>query len=92
MPTLMSVHCNKCQLEALLVPSFSQLWLIRYGTGYCRQCQRFHHVPWPEGSSPFCHLHTGQDLSAWQLGDPCPRCSGDLCEAPNELRIDLSVA
>ncbi|MDZ4297193.1 MAG: hypothetical protein U0998_03015 [Moraxellaceae bacterium] len=91
MPILISVHCSSCHLGGLVVPNYSQLWLIRYGTGYCKQCQRFHHVPWPESSSPHCHLHPNQLLSLWQLGNPCPRCGGDLCEAPNELRIDLSV-
>jgi hypothetical protein len=92
MPTLISVRCTHCQLEGLVAPHYSQLWLIRYGTGYCQQCQRFHHVPWPEKALPHCHLHPDQRLSPWQLSDPCPRCGGDLREAPNELRIDLSVS
>ncbi|MDO9621288.1 MAG: hypothetical protein Q7I91_05220 [Moraxellaceae bacterium] len=89
MPVLISVNCSHCQLSALLVSGHSQLWLVRYGTGYCKLCQRFHHVPWPTTESPRCHIHPKQTLIPWQVGNPCPRCGGDLCEADNELRIDL---
>ncbi len=90
MSTIISVRCNHCQLSALLIPGRSQLWLTAYGTGYCLQCQRFHHVPWPEAEQPpLCDVHHKQRLMAWQLHDPCPRCGDDLCVVTDGLRIDL---
>lgn len=89
MPILISVNCSHCRLSALLVSGYSQLWLQRYGTGYCALCQRFHHVPWPNKELPCCHIHPEQALTPWQIGNPCPRCGGNLCEADHALRIDL---